>query len=47
MNDSFKHSYLTNKSKDLQNVLCAMIEKMVEIRLERQTTSQVKNPYIL
>lgn len=43
MSDSFKNSYLTNKSKDLQNVLCAVTGKMVEIRLKRQTTSQVKN----
>lgn len=37
MNDSFKRSYLTNKSKYLHNVLYAMTRKMVPIRLKIQT----------
>lgn len=40
MNDSFKRSHLTSKSKYLQNVPYAIIRKMVQIRLKIQNTSQ-------
>lgn len=40
MNDSFKCSYLANKSKHLHNVLYAMTGEMVQIRLKIQNTSK-------